>query len=108
MVRRAGGIRGQLSGSGRRPYLHAQSPGNGRAPDHVSPDAASKRYIKEAARLRKEFGVSTGLQRGPIFEVQTDRFALIAVDTGVLKTVDSAQWEWLKAALARSRGNSPW
>jgi hypothetical protein len=62
------------------------------------------RYIKEAARLRKEFGVSTGLQRGPVFEVQTDRFALIAVDTGVLKTVDSAQWDWLKAALERSRG----
>jgi uncharacterized membrane protein HdeD (DUF308 family) len=63
-----------------------------------------ERYIQEAARLRKEFGVSTGWQRGPIFEVQTDRFALIAVDTGVLKTVDSAQWDWLKAALARSRG----
>ncbi len=61
-------------------------------------------YIKEAARLRKEFGVTTGLQRGPFFEVQTDRFALVAVDTGVLKTVDSAQWDWLKAALARSRG----
>ena len=61
-------------------------------------------YIQEAARLRKEFGVSTGLQRGPFFEVQTERFALIAVDTGVVKTVDSAQWEWLKAALGRSRG----
>jgi uncharacterized membrane protein HdeD (DUF308 family) len=61
-------------------------------------------YIQEAARLRKEFGVNTGLQRGPIFEVQTDRFALIAVDTGVLKTVDSAQWDWLKAALKRARG----
>jgi hypothetical protein len=61
-------------------------------------------YIREAARLRKEFGVSTGWQRGPIFEVQTERFALIAVDTGVLKTVDSLQWQWLKAALARSRG----
>src|SRR5271169_215550 len=34
-------------------------------------------YIQEAARLRKEFGVTTGLQRGPFFEVQTDRFALI-------------------------------
>jgi uncharacterized membrane protein HdeD (DUF308 family) len=63
-----------------------------------------ERYIQEAARLRKEFGVSTGHQRGPFFEVQTERFALIAVDTGVLKTVDSAQWQWLKAALARSRG----
>jgi uncharacterized membrane protein HdeD (DUF308 family) len=62
------------------------------------------RYIREAARLRREFGVSTGWQRGPVFEVQADRFALIAVDTGVLKTVDSAQWAWLKGALTRSRG----
>jgi uncharacterized membrane protein HdeD (DUF308 family) len=62
------------------------------------------RYLREAARLRKEFGVNTGLQKGPFFEVQTSRFALIAVDTGVLKTVDSAQWKWFKAALERSRG----
>jgi hypothetical protein len=61
-------------------------------------------YIQEAARLRKEFNLNTALQRGPFFEVQTERFALIAVDTGVLKTVDSAQWAWLKAALARSKG----
>jgi uncharacterized membrane protein HdeD (DUF308 family)/3',5'-cyclic AMP phosphodiesterase CpdA len=62
-----------------------------------------ERYLREAARLRKEFGVNAGLQRGPFFEVQTDRFALIAVDTGVLKTVDSAQLAWLKAALALAR-----
>jgi uncharacterized membrane protein HdeD (DUF308 family) len=61
-------------------------------------------YIQEAARLRKEFGVKTGLQRGPIFEVQTDRFALIAADTGVLKTLDSAQADWFKAALRRAKG----
>jgi hypothetical protein len=61
-------------------------------------------YIGEAARLRGEYGVQTGLQRGPFFEVQTERFALIAVDTGVLKTIDSAQGSWLKGALARARG----
>jgi uncharacterized membrane protein HdeD (DUF308 family) len=62
------------------------------------------RYIKEAARLRQEYSVSTGWQRGPFFEVQTDRFALIVVDTGVLRTVDSKQWAWLKAALQRAEG----
>ena len=67
-------------------------------------EARIDRYIQEAARLRKEFSVQSGLQRGPIFEVQAERFALIAVDTGVLRTVDSAQWDWLKAALERSRG----
>jgi len=60
--------------------------------------------ITEAARLRKEYGVSTGWQRGPFFEIQTERFALIAVDTGVLRRVDTDQWAWLKAALERSRG----
>jgi hypothetical protein len=63
-----------------------------------------ERKIEQAVRLRKEFGVSTGWQRGPFFEVQTDRFALIAVDTGVLRRVDTDQWRWLKAALDRSRG----
>jgi hypothetical protein len=61
-------------------------------------------FIQEAARLRKEFGVSTGHQKGPFFEVQTNHFALIAVDTGVLKTVDAAQWNWFQGALKRSRG----
>jgi uncharacterized membrane protein HdeD (DUF308 family) len=60
--------------------------------------------IHEAARLRAEYGVNTGWQRGPFFEIQADRFALIAVDTGVLRRVDTDQWTWLKSALERSRG----
>ncbi len=60
--------------------------------------------IHEAARLRREYGVNTGWQRGPFFEVQTEQFALIAIDTGVLRRVDNDQWVWLKAALERSRG----
>jgi uncharacterized membrane protein HdeD (DUF308 family) len=60
--------------------------------------------IRQAARLREEYGVSTGWQRGPFFEIQTERFALIAVDTGVLKRVDTRQWAWLNAALDRARG----
>jgi hypothetical protein len=60
--------------------------------------------IAEAGRLRTEFRVSTGWQRGPFFEIQTEQFALIAVDTGVLRQVDTDQWVWLKAALERARG----
>jgi hypothetical protein len=63
-----------------------------------------ERLIREAARLRRGFGVSTGWQRGPFFDLQTERFALIAVDTGVLRQVDTEQWHWLRAALGRSRG----
>jgi hypothetical protein len=61
-------------------------------------------YLAEAARLRHEFGVSTGWQRGPFFEIEAKRFVLIAVDTGVLKTVDSRQWLWFQGALERARG----
>jgi hypothetical protein len=60
--------------------------------------------IDHAARLRREYGVSTGHQRGPFFEIQAERFAVIAVDTGVLRRVESHQWRWLRAALDRSRG----
>src|SRR5262249_24659495 len=67
-------------------------------------DGRIETMIRDAARLRQEFAVSTGWQRGPYFEVQTERLALIALDTGVLRQVDTAQWQWLKAALERSRG----
>lgn len=60
-------------------------------------------YIEEATRLRDEYDLKVGTQRGPFFEIQTARFALLAVDTGVLKTVNSAQWNWFRAALERAR-----
>jgi 3',5'-cyclic AMP phosphodiesterase CpdA len=60
--------------------------------------------IRGAERLRQEYGVPTGFQRAPFFELQTDRFALLAVDTGILRRIDPAQSEWLDAALARAAG----
>jgi uncharacterized membrane protein HdeD (DUF308 family) len=60
--------------------------------------------VQEAAKLREFYGVHTGLQRAPYFEVQTERFALIVVDTGVLKTVDKDQMQWLRGALERAKG----
>ncbi len=67
-------------------------------------DSRIDSLITEAARLRREFGVQAGLQRGPFFELHADRFSLIAVDTGVLRTVDTQQWNWLIAALERAKG----
>ena len=60
--------------------------------------------INEAARLGSEYRVPTGFQRGPFFEIQTDRFALIAIDTGIVKRIDDRQWAWLEGALARAKG----
>ena len=48
-------------------------------------DETVERLIAEAARLRREYGVPTGYQQGPFFQLQTETFALIAVDTGVLE-----------------------
>ena len=60
--------------------------------------------IGEAARLRREYEVPTGFQRAPYFQIQTERFALITVDTGVLRRVDPDQLAWLRAALEQARG----
>src|SRR5262249_52879102 len=60
--------------------------------------------IQEAARLRREYGVSTGWQRGPFFEIQTERFAPTAADTGALRRGDTRQWQWLQGALKRAQG----
>ena len=62
--------------------------------------------IQQAARLRQAYGVPTGFQRAPFFELQTERFALLAIDTGILRTIDSAQDTWLEAALARAAGKT--
>jgi 3',5'-cyclic AMP phosphodiesterase CpdA len=67
-------------------------------------DETVERLIAEAARLRREYRVPTGYQQGPFFQLQTATFALIAVDTGVLKQVDEEQLTWLRAALDRADG----
>jgi hypothetical protein len=60
--------------------------------------------IAEADRLRREYDVPTGFQRGPFFEFQSERFALVAIDTGIVKRIDRAQWAWLESALERAHG----
>jgi 3',5'-cyclic AMP phosphodiesterase CpdA len=62
--------------------------------------------LRQADRLRLEYGVPTGFQRASFFEIQTDRFALLAIDTGILRTIDAAQTAWLEAALARVAGKT--
>jgi len=67
-------------------------------------DAGIEALIAEAQRLRREYEVPTQFQRAPFFEIQTNWFALVAVDTGVARTVDPAQLAWLRGALDRARG----
>jgi hypothetical protein len=67
-------------------------------------DRRIEELIAGAERLRQAYGVPTGFQRAPFFEVQTDRFALVAVDTGILRTIDATQMNWLEGALDRAAG----
>ncbi len=60
--------------------------------------------LEQAAHLRVAYRVPTGFQRAPYFQVQAERFALIAVDTGVLRRIDPDQWAWLRTALGLARG----
>jgi 3',5'-cyclic AMP phosphodiesterase CpdA len=67
-------------------------------------DARIEELIQRAEYLRRQYGVPTGAQDAPFFQLQTPSFALIAVDTGVLRGVDAEQLTWLRAALEASRG----
>jgi hypothetical protein len=62
------------------------------------------RLMTEAARLRQFYGINVGTQRAMFFELQTDSFALLAIDTGILRTIDERQWAWVERSLDRSQG----
>jgi 3',5'-cyclic AMP phosphodiesterase CpdA len=67
-------------------------------------DATIEEFIQRADFLRRQYGVPTGAQHAPFFQIQTPSFALLAVDTGVLRGVDPEELTWLRAALSASRG----
>ena len=60
--------------------------------------------IKEAARLRNEYDVPTGFQKAPYFQLQTNDFAFISIETGIGRRIDDIQMNWLKKALASAKG----
>lgn len=63
-----------------------------------------KRLLSRAERLRELYGIQNARQRAPFFEIETKDFALVAIDTGILRTIDERQLAWLKAALERAKG----
>ena len=67
-------------------------------------DAKIEQFIERAEFLRRQYGVPTGAQTASFFQLQTPSFALFAIDTGVLRGIDSEQMTWLRAALDASRG----
>lgn len=69
-------------------------------------DGRIEGLIREAERLRQAYGVPTGFQRAPFFEIQAEAFALLAIDTGVLRKIDVEQERWLEGALQRAAGKT--
>ena len=71
----------------------------------ITTDERFHEIADEADRLRKYYRVQNGLQRGPFFEFHTSGFSVIAVDTGILRTVDPYESAWLEQALIRAGTN---
>lgn len=69
-------------------------------------EAHVQSLIDEASRLQREYRVPVQLQRAPFFQVQTERFALFAIDTGVARRIDEAQRFWLEQALKSASGKT--
>jgi uncharacterized membrane protein HdeD (DUF308 family) len=70
----------------------------------ATPKTDVEGMIAEADRLRRTYRIRTGLQRAPFFEMDAGAFALIAVDTGILKRIDDRERRWLGSALERAKG----
>jgi uncharacterized membrane protein HdeD (DUF308 family) len=71
----------------------------------ITTDERFNQITAEADRLRKYYRIRNGLQRAPFFEFHTPGFSLIAVDTGILRTVDPYEFAWLEQALTRAGAN---
>ncbi len=80
--------------------LDADLPGNA-----IQTDQRFNQMADAADRLRKYYRISNGLQRGPFFEFHTPGFSLIAVDTGILRSLDAYESAWLEQALTRAGNN---
>ncbi len=71
----------------------------------ITTDQRFTEMTAEARRLREYYGVRNGLQRGPFFEMHTQSFTLIGVDTGILRSIDAKEEAWLESALTRAGNN---
>jgi uncharacterized membrane protein HdeD (DUF308 family)/3',5'-cyclic AMP phosphodiesterase CpdA len=59
--------------------------------------------LTQTATWRQEYEVPTGFQKAPFFQVSTDNFVLITLETGVVRQIDSLQRQWLVNVLEQSR-----
>jgi uncharacterized membrane protein HdeD (DUF308 family) len=71
----------------------------------ITTDQRFAELIAKAKSLREYYQIKDGLQRAPFFEMHTAGFSLIAVDTGIMRTIDEKEQAWLEAALDRAGSN---
>src|SRR5262249_2213488 len=69
-------------------------------------DARIEELIGTATRLSELYRVPAQQQAGPFFQLQTGKFALFAVDTGVVRGTGPTQMAWLRAGLEAARGKT--
>lgn len=71
----------------------------------VTTDKRFAEMIREGQRLREYYRVKNGLQRGPFFEMHSAGFSLVALDTGILRSIDEKEASWFEDALRRAGSN---
>jgi hypothetical protein len=67
-------------------------------------EAQIDEMISKTQKWREAYGVPTGFQQAPFFQVSTGDFVLIALETGVKRQIDTLQMTWLKNVLEASKG----
>ena len=60
--------------------------------------------VHQAKYLREQYRLPVGYQDAPFFQIATDDFVLLAVDTGIRRRLDKYQLEWVRSVLEASKG----
>jgi hypothetical protein len=68
--------------------------------------AFADHLIARVGELKASYGLTVQKQTAPYFQIVTDDFVLICVDTGVVAAIDEMQMRWLRKALADARGKT--
>ena len=68
--------------------------------------AFADNLIARVQELKQSYGLTVQMQTSPYFQIVTDHFVLICVDTGVVPGVDQMQMKWLRKALEAARGKT--
>ena len=100
-------LRRHVSRAGRRARGHARAC-RVRPAAHQHDRRPDRGAHSEAARLRSEYGVPTGFQRAPFFEIQTDRSRCSPSTPGSLERVDADRSAWLEPRCGAPPARRSW